>query len=158
MESRAPSLAVQIRDLNLPNCPVRSGQCFVGRLSVSPEKRLLGRLGWALRGARLRYLPADQGVLKPGEACAVLSGDARAPHPGQLTWNSEGVSTMLPILPLEASEILVVDSISGNNTRAWKSVSLEPYFPCPCSSCPGRSEAELFLKNKCPGLLSVTSE
>lgn len=65
---------------------------------------------------------------------------------------------MLPTSPLEASEILVVDSISGNKTRALESVSLELYFPCPCSSCPGWSEAELFLKSKCLGLLSVTSE
>lgn len=60
---------------------------------------------------------------------------------------------MPPILPLEASEILVVDSISGSKTIAWESVSLALYFPCPCSSCPGWLEKELFVKanaSACP--------
>lgn len=59
---------------------------------------------------------------------------------------------MPPILPLEASEILVVDSISGSKTMAWESVSLALYFPCPCSSCPGWLETGLFFKSKCLGL------
>lgn len=65
---------------------------------------------------------------------------------------------MPPILPLEASEILVVDSISGSKTMASESVSLALYFPCPCSSCPGWLETGLFFKSKCLGLPPVTSE
>lgn len=81
MESRAPGLTPQICDLNLPNCPVGLEQLFVGRLSVCVEKRLFEAPGSGLARRQTALLA---GVLPPGEACAVLSGDARAPHPGQL--------------------------------------------------------------------------
>lgn len=65
---------------------------------------------------------------------------------------------MPPILPLEAREIPEVDSISGSKTIAWESVSLALYFPCPCSSCRGWLETELFLKANASACPPVTSE
>lgn len=81
MESRAPGLTPQICDLNLQNCPVGLGELFVGRLSVCAEKRLFEAPGSGLAGRQTALLA---GVLPPEKACAVLSGDARAQHPGQL--------------------------------------------------------------------------
>lgn len=89
MESRAPGLAPQICDLNLPNCPVGLGQLFVGRLSVCAEKRLLRRLGRALRGARLRYLPVSY---RQGKSVHSL-GTLGLRILDSFTWDSEGVST-----------------------------------------------------------------
>lgn len=91
MESRAPGLAPQICDRNLPNCPVGLEQLFVGRLvSVCAEKRLLRRLGRALRGARLRYLPVSCRQGKPMLFCLGTLGLRIL---DSFTWDSEGVST-----------------------------------------------------------------
>lgn len=81
MESRAPGLTPQICDLNLPNCPVGLEQLFVGRLSVCAEKRLFEAPGSGLAGRQTALLT---GVLPPGEACAVLSGDAK----GSASWTA----------------------------------------------------------------------
>lgn len=86
MESRAPGLAVRICDLNLPNCPsaVRAVLC---RSPVSqPRKETIGAPGLGLAGRQTALLAGRPRCLEARGSlcCAVLSGDARAPHPGQL--------------------------------------------------------------------------
>lgn len=73
------------------------------------------------------------------------------------TWNSEGMGTMPPILPLEASEILIVDSMGLRQglggVLVWSySVSLELF------KLSGLVGSRVVFKSKCLGLLPVTSE
>lgn len=157
MENRALGLALQIYELNLPNCPAGSGQCFLGCLSVVPQRD--GRVPRSgLSGLQAALLLAARGVLKPGQGCAMLAGDAGLRILDSFTWNSKGASTLPPIFSLEASKILAVNNISATKTRAWESCSLEllslPLFKLPGL---GWSEVELFLKATASGLL-VTSE